>query len=144
MEVSWCPFASSWLRSCSSDLHTRNLTFTLPPLDSLHEAEFCQKLGKPEVGLVRRDDGKPLDPGMPEYLVRPTSYPIDFSLSSHSIKIVDFGESFLNNGVPNTLHTPLPIRAPEIIFGDHLDYRVDLWSMGCMVGSNPQNRTPIR
>ncbi|RDI86977.1 hypothetical protein Vi05172_g3209 [Venturia inaequalis] len=31
------------------------------------------------------------------------------------------------------LHTPLPVRAPEIIFGEKFDYRVDLWSMGCML-----------
>jgi serine/threonine protein kinase len=73
---------------------------------------------------------------MPEYLVRPTSYPADLSLSFYPIRIVDFGESFLSNDIPDTLHTPLPVRAPEIIFGDKLDHRVDLWSMGCMVSSD--------
>lgn len=115
------------------DLHTRNLAFTIPSIHSLREEEFFQKLGEPETGLLRRNDGKPLEPGMPEYLVRPTSYPPDLSLSSHPIKIVDFGESFLSNDIPETLHTPLPVRAPEIIFGDKLDHHVDLWSMGCMV-----------
>lgn len=73
---------------------------------------------------------------MPKYLVRPTSYPADLSLSLHQIKIIDFGESFLSSDIPNTLHTPFPVRAPEIIFDDKLDYRVDLWSMGCMVSSD--------
>ncbi|KAF2257428.1 kinase-like protein [Trematosphaeria pertusa] len=114
------------------DLHTRNLIFTIPPIHSLREEEFFQKLGKPETGLLRRNDGKPLEPGMPKYLVRPTSYPAVLS-SFHPIKIVDFGESFLSNDIPDTLHTPLPVRAPEIIFGDKLDHRVDLWSMGCML-----------
>lgn len=117
------------------DLHTRNLIFTIPPIHSLREEEFFQKLGKPETGLLRRNDGKPLEPGMPKYLVRPTSYPAVLS-SFHPIKIVDFGESFLSNDIPDTLHTPLPVRAPEIIFGDKLDHRVDLWSMGCMVSSD--------
>ena len=119
-----------------SDLHARNLTFTIPSIDSLREEEFSQKLGKSETGLLRRNDGKPLEPRMPEYLVRPTSYPADLSLSFHPIKIVDFGESFLNNDIPDTLHTPLPVRAPEVIFGDKLDHRVDLWSMGSMVSSD--------
>jgi serine/threonine-protein kinase SRPK3 len=114
-------------------LHTRNIAFTIPAIHSLCEEEFFQKLGKPKIGLLRRNDGKPLEPGMPKHLVRPTSYPADLSTSSHPIQIVDFGESFLRDDIPGVLHTPLPIRAPEIIFGETLDYRVDLWSMGCMV-----------
>lgn len=117
------------------DLHTRNLAFTIPSIHSLSEEEFFRKLGKPEIGLLKRNDGKPLETSMPRYLVRPTSYPVDLLMSSQPIKIVDFGESFLNDDIPNFLHTPLPVRAPEIIFGEKLDYRVDLWSMGCMVSS---------
>jgi serine/threonine protein kinase len=49
------------------------------------------------------------------------------------IKIVDFGESFLQQNTPHTLHTPLPVRAPEVIFRDFLDYVEHLWSLGCMV-----------
>lgn len=130
--------------SCNLDLHTRNLAFSLPSVDSLDETKFFQKLGRPEIGAIKRSDRKSLEPGIPEYLVRPTSYPTDLSLSSHPIKIVDLGESFLDHAIPNTLHTPLPVRAPEVIFGDQLDYHVDLWSMGCMVSSNRQWKTPIR
>ena len=118
------------------DPHTRNLAFTIPSIHSLGEEEFFQKLGNPETGLIRRKDGKPLEPGMPKYLVRPTSYPADLSVLSYPIKIVDFGESFLDNDTHDKLHTPLPVRAPEIIFGEKFDYRVDLWSMGCMVSSD--------
>ncbi|KAF2875293.1 kinase-like domain-containing protein [Massariosphaeria phaeospora] len=115
------------------DLHTRNLTFVIPSLHTLTEAELLQKLRSPEIGVVTRKDGKPLEPGLPAYLVRPTSYPADVSLSQQQIKIIDFGESFSKNDVPETLHTPLCVRAPEAIFGEKLDYRVDLWSAGCMI-----------
>lgn len=67
---------------------------------------------------------------MPEYLVRPASYS---SQLSDTVKIIDFGESLLQQTVPATLRTPLVTRAPEVIFGDKLDYRVDLWSLGCLV-----------
>ncbi|KAF2822686.1 kinase-like protein [Ophiobolus disseminans] len=99
------------------DLHTRNSAF----------------LRTPEIGVVARKDGKPLEPGLPAYLVRPTSYPADVCLRQQQIKIIDFGESFSTNDVPETLHTPLCIRASEVIFGEKLDYRVDLWSAGCMI-----------
>ncbi|KAI1573988.1 hypothetical protein PtrCC142_003139 [Pyrenophora tritici-repentis] len=69
---------------------------------------------------------------MPEYLVWPSMYLTDVYLLQQQIKIIDFGESFLHNDVPETLHTPAVVRAPEVIFGDKLDYRVDLWNMGCV------------
>jgi serine/threonine-protein kinase SRPK3 len=96
-----------------------------------------QKLRSPEIGTVTRRDGKPLEPGFPEYIVRPTSYPADVRLSKQQIKIVDFGESFTKDDVPETLHTLLCVRAPKVIFGEKLDYRVDLWSAGCMVSVDP-------
>lgn len=103
----------------------------------LREEEFLQKLRQPEIGIVQRRDGQPLGPGVPRYLVKPTSYPVDIKLSFRSIKIVDFGESFLSDDCPGALNTPLPVRAPEIIFKDKVDYRVDLWSMACLVSSPP-------
>lgn len=106
-------------------------------MQALREEEFLQKLGQPETGKVTRKDGQPLAPGVPRYLVRPTSYPIDVKSSFRSIKIVDFGQSFLSDESPGVLHTPLPVRAPEIIFKDKLDYRVDLWSMACLVSPAP-------
>jgi serine/threonine-protein kinase SRPK3 len=84
---------------------------------------------------------------MPSYLVRPTSYPADVSSPQQQIKIIDFGESFSEHDVPETLHTPLCVRAPEVIFGEKLDYRVDLWSAGCMVSVDlvgPYRRKPSR
>jgi serine/threonine-protein kinase SRPK3 len=121
-----------------ADLHTHNLTYVIPALHTLTEADLLQKLRSPELGAVTRKDGKPLEVGVPAYLVRPTSYPPDTSLSSRTqLKIIDFGESFSNNDVPGTLHTPLCVRAPEVVFGERLDYRVDLWSAGCMVSADP-------
>ncbi|PYI03357.1 kinase-like protein [Aspergillus sclerotiicarbonarius CBS 121057] len=113
------------------DLHTRNLAFVMPPMDNIPEHEFIKILGKPDIGHVHRNDGRSLGPGIPEYIVRPArtcSWPL-----SHTIKIIDFGESFSQQNVPQTLHTPLVVRAPEVIFQDRLDYRIDLWSLGCML-----------
>lgn len=102
-------------------------------MNHIPEEEFIEMLGKPEIGYVQRKDGKVLDHGMPEYIVRPASYRRRSFSPSNAIKIIDFGESFFATAPPETLHTPLPVRAPESVFGDRLDYRVDLWSIGCMV-----------
>ncbi|QQK42274.1 protein kinase [Penicillium digitatum] len=115
------------------DLHTRNLAFAMPYIDDLTEERFIEMLGKPEVGYVQKRDGKCLEAGVPEYVVKPASYENHSWNLAQDVKIIDFGESFLHTAPPKTLHTPLSLRAPEVIFQDHIDYRVDLWSMGCML-----------
>ncbi|KAK7578560.1 hypothetical protein V3481_014403 [Fusarium oxysporum f. sp. vasinfectum] len=89
------------------DLHTRNIALEIPELHLLSERGFIARLGEPEMGLVTRRDGKSLSSNIPT--------------------------SFFSYDALNTLHTPLPVRAPEIVFGDRLDNRVDLWSTGCLM-----------
>ncbi|KAF5671132.1 CMGC SRPK kinase [Fusarium denticulatum] len=118
------------------DLHTRNVALEIPGLHSLSERDFIARLGEPEMGLVTRQDGGPLSSNVPTHIVRPSSFrnkDIQSLLVLPSIKIIDFGEAFFNSDAPKTLHTPLPVRAPEIVFGDRLDNRVDLWSAGCLI-----------
>ncbi|KAJ6126362.1 hypothetical protein N7523_001974 [Penicillium sp. IBT 18751x] len=115
------------------DLHTRNLAFTMPCMEKVSEDVLFEILGKPEIGRVQRHDGKDLELGMSEYIVKPTSYRTRSWNSTQSIKIIDFGESFLCTAAPHTLHTPLSVGAPEVLFQDQIDYHVDLWSMGCML-----------
>ncbi|KAJ5513374.1 hypothetical protein N7463_002926, partial [Penicillium fimorum] len=114
------------------DLHTRNLAFTIPCTHGLPEERFMELLSKPDIGKVTRNDGKPIDIGVPEYLIGHTLYRME-SLSFNTIKIIDFGESFTLDQPPRNLNTPLAVRAPEILFNDDLDHRVDLWAMGCML-----------
>lgn len=49
------------------------------------------------------------------------------------IRLIDFGESFRRGEEPEHLSQPVDIRAPEIIFTDKVDHRVDLWSAGLVV-----------
>lgn len=49
------------------------------------------------------------------------------------IRLIDWGESFRRGEEPEELSQPVDIKAPEIIFADRLDYRVDLWSAGLVV-----------
>ena len=86
------------------DIHTRNLAFTMPSVDDVPEEEFMEMLGKPEIGYVRRSDGKSLEPGIPKYILRPTSYQTLSLNPTPSIKVIDFGEAFLRTTVPQTLH----------------------------------------
>lgn len=130
-----------------ADLHTRNVVFTIPSVDSLTEQQFLEKFGKPEIAQVTMIDGTALTRNTPSYIVRPASLPAGICQSlrtSSSVKIIDFGEAFLKSQAPQNLHTPLAVRAPEALFGDQIDHRVDLWSLGCLVcaftGPLPEQR----
>ncbi|KAF1351893.1 kinase-like domain-containing protein [Delphinella strobiligena] len=115
------------------DLHTGNVVFELPSLDSMSEEDLMKKMTVPETGPVTRSDGQELTAEVPRYLVWPTSLPANAPAAYDKIKIIDFGESFQPEDRPQTLYTPLVVRAPEVIFGDQWDHRVDLWSLGCMI-----------
>ncbi|THW87225.1 kinase-like protein, partial [Aureobasidium pullulans] len=133
---SWPCFLRGSIRFQSSDLlpdlHTGNLAFMIPGLKLLSEEELSKKLGKPKVGPVSRPDGEALEPGMPEYLVWPARLPAnDPNFEKSSVKLIDFGESFMSDNKAETLHTPLALRAPEVLFQDEYDLRVDYWSLGC-------------
>ncbi|KAG9511646.1 kinase-like protein, partial [Aureobasidium melanogenum] len=128
------------------DLHTRNIAFTIPSLDSISEEALLDRLGSPRTGLIRAFDEGPLPPGIPRYLVWPADTPADKASLETSIKLIDFGESFLPGNRPQTLHTPLALRAPELLLGHEWDSRVDLWASGCamfelVVGQPPFSGT---
>lgn len=117
-----------------SDIHPRNLAIEAPDMSTWDEKSLFERLGEPEIGSVSRLDGEPLSGNIPSYLVRPARFKKrDILQASSTVRIIDFGEAFFENDVPSTIHTPLAVRAPEAIFGDVLDRRVDLWSAGCLV-----------
>lgn len=121
------------MANLSSDLHTGNIAFTIPSLDSMAEEALLDVLGSPRTGLVHAFDEGPLPPGLPRYLVWPANTPADRASLETSTKLIDFGESFLPGNRPETLHTPLALRAPELLLGEEWDSRVDLWASGCAV-----------
>lgn len=109
----------------------------MPGLDTLSENKLFEIYGVPKTGPVTRADGGSLRSGVPDYLVRSASFPASgFNLEGSSVKLIDFGESFLSYEKPKALHTPLALRAPEVLFDEEYDFRVDCWSFACAVGRN--------
>ena len=105
----------------------------MPSLEGLSEELLLERLGKPETNPVNRAEGRPLAVGMPRYLVWPATIRIEDSSLENPTKLIDFGESFMPFDKPTTLHTPLAVRAPELLLEQDWNIRVDLWSLGCMV-----------
>ncbi|KAG6291535.1 hypothetical protein E4U46_001012 [Claviceps purpurea] len=117
------------------DLHTGNLAIVVPGLDALNEEDFITRLGKFETGAVTKLDDGPWAPNVPTEIIRPALFQGQDIMAAPcpSIKIIDFGEAFFGDDAPSTLKTPRVLQAPEIVFGDQLDLRVDLWSAGCLI-----------
>ncbi|KAG6146683.1 hypothetical protein E4U28_000117 [Claviceps purpurea] len=117
------------------DLHTGNLAIVVPGLDALNEEDFIARLGKFETGAVTKLDDGPWAPNVPTEIIRPALFQGQDIMAAPcpSIKIIDFGEAFFGDDAPSTLKTPRVLQAPEIVFGDQLDLRVDLWSAGCLI-----------
>lgn len=49
------------------------------------------------------------------------------------LRIIDFGEAFLQGAEPKKNAQPGTLRKPETIFKDKFDYRLDLWRAGIVV-----------
>ena len=99
----------------------------------MSEEELMERLEPPDSSPVIRPDGQALEEGIPEYLVWPAPPPT-FALADYGpATIMDFGESFFFGDPPDTLHTPLVVRPPEVIFEEPFDHRIDLWTTGCLV-----------
>ena len=88
-----------------------------------------------ETEEVTHKDGRDLEPGIPKYIVLPCHVLITTSTPEPpEIRLIDFGESFIDSNRPATVNTPLVLRAPEIVFEEkNFDHRMDLWSTGCTI-----------
>ncbi|KAG5956411.1 hypothetical protein E4U58_006594 [Claviceps cyperi] len=106
-------------------------------LDSINEEVFITRLGDFVTGAVIKLDDGPWAPNVPTQTIRPALFQErDVMAPCPSINIIDFGEALFSDDAPSALDTPLVLRAPEIVFEDRLDYRVDLWSAGCLVSTH--------
>lgn len=50
-----------------------------------------------------------------------------------NIRLLDFGQTFTQGAEPERTAQPRDLRAPETIFTDRFDYRLDLWRVGFAV-----------
>ncbi|RFU28879.1 hypothetical protein B7463_g7462, partial [Scytalidium lignicola] len=117
------------------DINGRNIAFSSSRLSKLTHDSLFEVLGTPEIDKFIRIDGKPLDKGLPTYLVESARWTDWLDESEEDLRILDFGESFIQGTQLERLAQPGPLRVPESIFAESLDYRVDLWRAGCMIYS---------
>ncbi|KAL4897599.1 kinase-like domain-containing protein [Aspergillus ambiguus] len=120
---------------CHGDISGRNIAFSCTNLLNTTEEQLFGLLGFPEIEALARLDGTPLENGLPKQLVKAAEWVEWIDEDDEDIRLLDFGESFLQGEEPKSLARPGTLRVPETIFTDFFDYRVDLWRTGCMIYS---------
>lgn len=97
--------------------------------------ETCifELLGRPESVELARRDGMPLKNGLPSQLVKATEWLRWIDEDEEDLRIIDFGEAFLQGAETRALAQPIDLQAPETIFTSSFDYRLDLWRAGIVV-----------
>ena len=90
-------------------------------------------IGHPETKELVRKDGKPLGTGLPRQLVKATGWDSWTDEDEEDLRIFDLGEAFPKGKEPKYLSQPSNLKAPETIFEDRCDSRLDLWRAGILV-----------
>ncbi|KAL9104161.1 MAG: hypothetical protein Q9163_000860 [Psora crenata] len=121
-----------------TDISTNNIVFRTSYLSKASKEELFEWTGPLRTDEVVRLDGKPLEDSLPKQLVEPASWAgWGWAEYDEDIRIIDFGEAFLQGEEPETLAQPRCLRAPETIFTNSFDYRLDLWRAGIVVWELP-------
>ena len=97
-------------------------------------------LGLPKSKELIRLDGESLGEGIPNQLVKSVEWvgwPDEDDEDDEDIRVIDLGEAFTQDAVPERLAQPGDLQAPETIFADRFDYRLDLWRAGLIVRFPP-------
>jgi serine/threonine-protein kinase SRPK3 len=82
---------------------------------------------------LARIDGQPLGLGVPKQLVKTADWANWIDENEEDVRLIDFGEGFVQGSKPDILAQPADLRAPETIFTDQFDHRLDLWRVGITV-----------
>jgi hypothetical protein len=113
------------------DISGRNIAFSCTHLSNVTEEELFDVLGFNWAAGPHWWHA--FGNGLPTQLVGAAEWAEWIDEDDEEIRLLDIGESFLQGEEPKTLAQPGTLRAPETIFMDRFDFRVDLWRAGCMV-----------
>ena len=109
-------------------------------MSHLSEEELFEILGVPEPEVLTRLDRESFGECIPNQLVKSVEWvgwPDEEDEDDEDIRVIDLGEAFLQDTVPERLAQPGGLQAPETIFTSRFDYRLDLWRAGLMVRFPP-------
>ena len=117
-----------------SDLTPSSILFQIPNFDSWTTDEVYKKFGEPQKVPNERVDNGPLGPEVPLYSI----YRANMVIPAHQVKcnkirISDFGEAFLSDNPPKTLHTRMLWLPPENFFHEKIGPAADIWTLAVTI-----------
>ena len=113
-----------------SDLTPSNILFQIPNFNSWTIDEVYKNFDKSQKKLNERVDNGPLGSEVPLYSIYRANIVIPaHQVKDHKVKISDFGEAFLSNHRPKTLHTSMLWLPPEYFFREEVEPPVDIWTL---------------
>ncbi|KAJ5163988.1 uncharacterized protein N7500_005818 [Penicillium coprophilum] len=122
------------LEMCHGGINGANIAFTFRnSLRHATEEDVFGVMGSPQVVPLERCDGMPLSKGLPKEIVQSAQWTGYVDEDESDIRLIGFGKSFLRGEEPDKLKQPEHLRCPEVIMGDKLDCRLDLWHTGCFI-----------
>jgi serine/threonine-protein kinase SRPK3 len=108
--------------------------FGIPDIHDWTEDEIYRYLGPPKTAALLCYDGTPAPSFAPTHVVDALDYShLSMEKLSSDILIIDFGQAFFRDNVPEGLGTPVSFAGPEMLFGYPPSYAVDLWALGCLI-----------
>lgn len=118
---------------CHGDLRPDNILMKLEGIDGLNKEQVLNLMGEHDLYEIGTVSGNPPGPRAPEYCVVRAESDWCETMSTKSITIVDFGESFFIDNPPKTTGIPNLYAAPEIMFEDSgiPGLYSDIWSLAC-------------
>lgn len=116
-----------------ADINVANVVLSCPKLAAMDEDEIWDVIGGGYTDEVTRIDGQPLESRLPGEYTQSANWEGWDDQSNSDLRLLDFGESFLQGAEPEMIGQPPDLRIPEIIFTKRFDYRVDLWCTGAVV-----------
>lgn len=116
------------------DLHSGNISFQLPNLDTWTLDDIYEQFGRPRTSDISRIDGQSLGPEVPHYAVEP-AYLRDpgGAAAPKRIKIIDFGEASFSTEKRTELNTPMLLQPPELFFNENIGLPADIWAFACAI-----------
>ncbi|EEQ35638.1 putative non-specific serine/threonine protein kinase [Microsporum canis] len=126
------------------DLHLANILLRLPSeMQDMTIKQLYARTGEPVKEQVVREDGAPLDIGVPSEVIVPAWLGLgsdEISLVDSAIMIADFGEAYNPRVTKQFIaHTPLLLAPPESRFAgstefdEPLSFSGDIWTLGCTI-----------
>ncbi|KAM3484447.1 hypothetical protein MY8738_002136 [Beauveria namnaoensis] len=126
-------WAALKILKAKSHVSAANVAFTTRNLAFLSEQALLDVIGPPETAELLNADGSAPGPHLPRQLVGTARWDDLTNECEEDICLVDFGESFRLEAIPDALAQPIDLRVPETLFGTEFNYKVDLWRLSRVI-----------